>query len=297
MAQPDCRTAARNVSGRAQARGGRRAGRSYVPDHVRNPHKYTCYILDEPITVGGGDAGDVLGAGQPGLEQVGLAAGWKLCTPQRTSAVSESHTCISCATYKLYVLLGCCFTEPQDCCILHVLLPFSGAACAAFWHCKVQCVWLRTCLLCFLGADCQSSRQHCTSSLRCIWHCNFAVCFDRGPASCVSYVQIARAAASTAQAAATSFADAEPGKEVAMEDAFDRSRELPQFGGGIEFRRTEARPQPMQDDEGGGRRASELGIIRPSYEVEDEGENRTDQVWTGSCLLVLSVFSTHFSGV
>jgi hypothetical protein len=30
---------------------------SYVPDHVRNPHKYTCYTLDEPIFVGGGDRG------------------------------------------------------------------------------------------------------------------------------------------------------------------------------------------------------------------------------------------------
>jgi hypothetical protein len=29
--------------------------RSYVPDHVRNPQRYTCYTLDEPILVGGGD--------------------------------------------------------------------------------------------------------------------------------------------------------------------------------------------------------------------------------------------------
>lgn len=28
---------------------------SYVPDHVRHPEKYTCYTLDEPIIVGGGD--------------------------------------------------------------------------------------------------------------------------------------------------------------------------------------------------------------------------------------------------
>ena len=27
-----------------------------MPDHVRNPHKYTCYVLEEPLTVGGGDA-------------------------------------------------------------------------------------------------------------------------------------------------------------------------------------------------------------------------------------------------
>lgn len=31
---------------------------SYVPDHVRNPQKYTCYVLDEPLTIGGGDDGD-----------------------------------------------------------------------------------------------------------------------------------------------------------------------------------------------------------------------------------------------
>ena len=30
-------------------------GRSRVPDHVRNPHKYTVYQFDEPVTVGGGD--------------------------------------------------------------------------------------------------------------------------------------------------------------------------------------------------------------------------------------------------
>ncbi|KAK9828165.1 hypothetical protein WJX74_001249 [Apatococcus lobatus] len=36
--------------GRSRSRGGSR-----VPDHVRNPHKYTVYQFDEPITVGGGD--------------------------------------------------------------------------------------------------------------------------------------------------------------------------------------------------------------------------------------------------
>jgi hypothetical protein len=27
---------------------------SHVPDHVKNPAKYTCYVLDEPLVVGGG---------------------------------------------------------------------------------------------------------------------------------------------------------------------------------------------------------------------------------------------------
>lgn len=36
---------------------------SYVPDHVRNPGKYTCYALDEPLIIGsgGGGGGDALG--------------------------------------------------------------------------------------------------------------------------------------------------------------------------------------------------------------------------------------------
>lgn len=32
---------------------------SYVPDHVRNPQNYTCYVLDEPLTIGGGGDGDI----------------------------------------------------------------------------------------------------------------------------------------------------------------------------------------------------------------------------------------------
>lgn len=29
--------------------------RSQVPHHVKHPEKYTCYVLDEPLLVGGGD--------------------------------------------------------------------------------------------------------------------------------------------------------------------------------------------------------------------------------------------------
>ncbi|KAI3438062.1 hypothetical protein D9Q98_000505 [Chlorella vulgaris] len=32
------------------------AGISHVPDHVKHPQKYTCYVLDEPVVVGGGIA-------------------------------------------------------------------------------------------------------------------------------------------------------------------------------------------------------------------------------------------------
>ena len=43
---------------RAPRRGqGTNPRRSTVPDHVRNPDKYTCYVLDEPLLVGGGDKG------------------------------------------------------------------------------------------------------------------------------------------------------------------------------------------------------------------------------------------------
>lgn len=31
---------------------------AHVPDHVKNPHKYTCYTLDEPLVVGSGVGGD-----------------------------------------------------------------------------------------------------------------------------------------------------------------------------------------------------------------------------------------------
>lgn len=40
-------------------RGGRQRGRGrFVPDHVRNPQKYTCYALEEVLVVGGGDKGN-----------------------------------------------------------------------------------------------------------------------------------------------------------------------------------------------------------------------------------------------
>lgn len=41
--------------------------RSYVPHHVKHPEKYTCYVLDEPLLVGGGDS--AADAGNGSLEQ------------------------------------------------------------------------------------------------------------------------------------------------------------------------------------------------------------------------------------
>ncbi|CAL8471507.1 g11049 [Coccomyxa elongata] len=49
--------------------------RSYVPDHVKNPHRYTCYTLDEPILVGGGDQGRTAAdGGQAEMERAARAA-------------------------------------------------------------------------------------------------------------------------------------------------------------------------------------------------------------------------------
>lgn len=47
--------------------------RSFVPDHVRNPQRYTCYDLGESITVGGGDQGaSAADGGQADMERVML---------------------------------------------------------------------------------------------------------------------------------------------------------------------------------------------------------------------------------
>eukprot|EP00873_Tetraselmis_striata_P007120 jgi/Tetstr1/427384/TSEL_017548.t1 len=46
--------------GRSAMRRGNR--QRHVPDHVLHPEKYTCYTLDEPLTVGGGGGGDTMQA-------------------------------------------------------------------------------------------------------------------------------------------------------------------------------------------------------------------------------------------
>jgi hypothetical protein len=50
---------------------GEQRRRSFVPDHVRNPQRYTCYDLGESITVGGGHQGaSTADGGQADIERV-----------------------------------------------------------------------------------------------------------------------------------------------------------------------------------------------------------------------------------
>ena len=55
--QPDAEDGARGGASVVLRPGGRprqQQSLSHVPDHVKNPAKYTCYVLDEPLVVGGG---------------------------------------------------------------------------------------------------------------------------------------------------------------------------------------------------------------------------------------------------
>ncbi|KAF6253062.1 hypothetical protein COO60DRAFT_1704001 [Scenedesmus sp. NREL 46B-D3] len=62
-------------SGARSGRGGRgRSGRgSFVPDHVRNPQKYTVYTLDEPLFVGQGGGDEAAADGRPAAAAVAAA--------------------------------------------------------------------------------------------------------------------------------------------------------------------------------------------------------------------------------
>ncbi|KAL3142675.1 hypothetical protein ABBQ38_002981 [Trebouxia sp. C0009 RCD-2024] len=55
-------------------RPGRGHSRSYVPLHVKHPEKYTCYVLDEPLLVGGGDRGADATSGKSEQEKAARAA-------------------------------------------------------------------------------------------------------------------------------------------------------------------------------------------------------------------------------
>ena len=70
-----CMRRAAQASRRRPQRGARG---SCVPDHVRNPGKYTCYALDEPLIIGsgggGGGGGDALGTAE---QARGCACFWK----------------------------------------------------------------------------------------------------------------------------------------------------------------------------------------------------------------------------
>ena len=69
-------------------RHGRGRSRSYVPHHVKHPEKYTCYILDEPLVVGGGDRTLTPGSSQADQEQVSSsiahAQGQPICALHRS---------------------------------------------------------------------------------------------------------------------------------------------------------------------------------------------------------------------
>ena len=41
-----------------------------MPDHVKNPERYTCYDLGESITIGGGDQGSSADGGRGEMERV-----------------------------------------------------------------------------------------------------------------------------------------------------------------------------------------------------------------------------------
>ena len=76
-----------------------------MPDHVKNPSRYTCYVLDEPIVVG--SVNRQTGVEQAELEQVSplafISCCWQACTrrccwvpaivPSRISAVLQDPSC------------------------------------------------------------------------------------------------------------------------------------------------------------------------------------------------------------
>ncbi len=92
--------------GRRPQRGGRG---SYVPDHVRNPGKYTCYALDEPLTVGGGGGG---GAAADDAEQVTarFALGSRLAAVTRIRACGAGCACRGMAQ-SVSGKTGCCTVQ------------------------------------------------------------------------------------------------------------------------------------------------------------------------------------------
>ena len=79
----------RRAAAATRRRPQRSARGSYVPDHVRNPGKYTCYALDEPLIIGsGGGGGDALDDAEQaralrlhlelGCSYAGMCIAWQL---------------------------------------------------------------------------------------------------------------------------------------------------------------------------------------------------------------------------
>lgn len=71
---------------------GRRSGhsRSRVPLHVQHPEKYTCYVLDEPLVVGGGDQAAGLSS-QAELEKAARAASSAALATQQQTQHQEAN--------------------------------------------------------------------------------------------------------------------------------------------------------------------------------------------------------------
>ena len=61
-----------------------------MPDHVRNPARYTVYVLDEPLTVGGGGRGDGSGAGGGGRGASGDKAAVAAAAEVRSGAAATA---------------------------------------------------------------------------------------------------------------------------------------------------------------------------------------------------------------
>lgn len=65
--------------------------RSYVPHHVKHPEKYTCYVLDEPLLVGGGDSAADAGNGSLEQEKAARAASSAAVAAQQQSQPQEAR--------------------------------------------------------------------------------------------------------------------------------------------------------------------------------------------------------------
>lgn len=78
--------------GRRPPLSGRRPGhsRSRVPLHVQHPEKYTCYVLDEPLVVGGGDKAAGLSS-QAELETAARAASSAALAAQQQTQHQEPN--------------------------------------------------------------------------------------------------------------------------------------------------------------------------------------------------------------
>lgn len=83
------RTPREGAAPRRAARPGVRKNNSWVPDHVRNPHKYDVYVLDTPLVIGGSGGGGERGSHQTEI-RAGTAAAGDGETKEQTNEVPVS---------------------------------------------------------------------------------------------------------------------------------------------------------------------------------------------------------------